>query len=263
MVLAVGDIADCGRTTDDEVAALLIQTPGIVVTLGDNAYPKGSTADYRDCFDPPFGPLTSRMKPAPGNHDYDFYAGVPYFDYFGAVAGDRAQGWYSYDVGSWHIVALNSNCAHVGGCEAGSPQEQWLRADLAAHPAVCTLAYWHHPVFSSGQHGSNTKAAGLFQALYDFHADVVLNGHDHIYERFAPQDPAGVADPIRGIREFVVGTGGQGLYRFGTIKANSEVRDNTRFGALKLTLMPTGYDWEFLPSTGGTAVDSGAGTCAA
>jgi len=185
-----------------------------------------------------------------------------YFSYFGAAAGDPKTGYYSYELGSWHIVALNSECEAIGGCDTGSTQEKWLRADLAAHPAACTLAYFHKPLFSSGgKHGDDPSVKPLWQALYDANADVVIGGHDHDYERFAPQDPDGEADAKRGIREFVAGTGGKNHRPFETPHANSEVRDATAFGVLKLTLKRDGYDWQFLPEAGKTFTDSGSGTC--
>ena len=197
----------------------------------------------------------------PGNHEYLTRAANGYFSYFGAAAGDPATGYYSFDVGAWHVVALNSNCSAVGGCASGSPQERWLRADLAAHPAACTLAYWHHPRFSSGEHGNEPAYDAFWRDLYAAGADVVLNGHDHDYERFAPQDPSGGSDLARGVREFVVGTGGKNHYRFLTLQPNSQVRDATTFGVLELTLHRTSYDWRFLPEPGKTFTDSGSAVC--
>ena len=180
---------------------------------------------------------------------------------FGLAAGDPSTGYYSYNLGAWHIIVINSSCADVGGCGAGSAQEQWLRADLGANPAACTLAYWHHPLFSSGEHGNNTIMLAIWQALYDFDADVVLGGHDHDYERFAPQAPDGAADPARGMREFIVGTGGKSLRPFFTALPNSEVREASTFGVLKLTLSPTGYTWQFVPVADETFTDTGSDTC--
>jgi len=183
--------------------------------------------------------------------------------YFGAAAGEPKKGYYSYDLGEWHIIVLNSECADVGGCNAGSAEELWLRQDLKAHPAACTLAYWHKPLFSSGAaHGDDPEVKPLWDALYAANADVVIGGHDHHYERFAPQDPSGNPDPQRGIREFVVGTGGKNSHRrLASPERNSEVRQADTFGVLKLTLHPTSYDWEFVPETGKTFTDSGSGTC--
>jgi len=266
VLLAAGDIASCSSGGDEATAALLAGVlaggvSGEVVTLGDNAYESGTAAEFANCYDPSWGQQKARTRPATGNHEYLTAGAAGYFGYFGAAAGDPAKGYYSYDLGTWHLVALNSNCAPVGGCGVGSAQEQWLRADLAAHPAACTLAYWHHPRFSSGQHGSDPAYTALWQALYDAHADVVLNGHDHDYERFAPQDPAGAYDPLRGLREFVVGTGGKNHYTFTTVRPNSEVRNSDTFGVLQLTLHATGYDWRFLPEAGKTFTDAGTATC--
>ena len=262
VLAGAGDIAVCGSTTaDDATAALLDGIGGTVATFGDNAYPNGTLSEYTNCYGPNWGRHKARTKPSAGNHEYNTAAAAGYYDYFGAAAGDRTKGYYSYDLGAWHVVVLNSNCLFVS-CLAGSPQEQWLRADLAASNKPCTLAYWHHPRFNSGAtHGNNTAVQPLWQALYDAGAEVILNGHEHIYERFAPQTPSGGADPARGIRQFTVGTGGRGHYSIGTCKANSEVVDNTSFGVLKLTLSAGGYAWEFVPIAGHTFRDSGRGSC--
>ena len=205
--------------------------------------------------------IKERTKPSPGNHEYETPGASGYFNYFGAAAGDPEEGYYSYDLGSWHVISLNSNCSSVpGGCAAGSPQEQWLKADLAAHSNTCTLAYWHHPRFSSGVHGDDTSVAPFWDALYLAGADVVLNGHDHDYERFAPQNPSGQADPAQGIREFVVGTGGAELRNFSRIKPNSEAQVEQKNGVIKMTLRPDGYDWQFLTASAGMA-ESGTGQC--
>jgi Calcineurin-like phosphoesterase len=241
-----------------------------VFPLGDLAYECGSTDAFTRSYDPSWGRLNAIAHPIPGNHEYQTTGAddcdttgqaTPYFDYFGATAGDPSKGYYSYDIGSWHIVALNTNsaCATIA-CAAGSTQEQWLQADLAAHPADCTLAYWHHPLFSSTIAATSASQA-LWQDLYDAGADVILNGHAHVYERFAPQTPSGALDTANGIREFVVGTGGAALHAFSTIEPNSQARNNTTFGVLKLTLHPTGYDWAFTPEAGGTFTDSGSDSC--
>lgn len=267
ILVGAGDIASCGGSGDEATADLLDAifaggVPGRVFTAGDNAYDSGTASEFADCYGPSWGRHKARTGPAPGNHDYNTGGAAGYFGYFGAAAGDPSKGYYSYDLGSWHIVVINSNCSEVGGCGAGSPQEQWLRADLATHPAVCTLAYWHHPRFSSGIHGSSTSVQAIWQALYDYGADVVVNGHDHDYERFAPQDPSGVADPERGIRQFVVGTGGMSHYSFtGPPAANGEVRNGGAFGVLKLTLHSTSLYWEFVPVAGNTFNDSGSQSC--
>jgi len=262
VLVGAGDIADCKDLTGAEATAkLLDQLAGTVMAVGDLAYPDGSKENFA-CYDKTWGRAKSRTRPAPGNHEFHAAGASPYFDYFGATAGDPKTGYYSYELGAWHIIVLNSECKDVGGCEPGSPQERWLRSDLAAHPAACKLAYWHKPLFSSGgAHGNDLTVKPLFQALYDAHADVVVGGHDPDYERFAPQNPDGAADPANGIREFVVGTGGKNHRPFRESKLNSEVRDATAFGVLKLTLKPKSYDWQFIPEAGKIFTDSGTGAC--
>jgi hypothetical protein len=260
VLAAAGDIADCTTQNDEATAALLATMPGATVApLGDNAYPDGSAQDYLNCYAPSWGLYKDQTRPAVGNHEYNTAGASGYFDYFGATAGERGKGYYSYELGSWHIVVLNSNCTKVGGCTATSPQVQWLQADLAAHPSACTLAYWHHPRFSSSQ--TSTPLAPFWQALYKAKAEVVLNGHMHNYERFAEQTPGGIAKPGQGIREFVVGTGGEKLVGFQSIRANSQVHDASTFGVLKLTLQPNGYDWRFVPVAGQSFTDSGTTSC--
>ncbi len=265
--MGAGDIALCGSGGDEATAQLLDAifsggAPGNVFTAGDNAYNSGTASEFADCYEPTWGRHKARTKPAPGNHDYNTGGASGYFGYFGAAAGDPSKGYYSYNLGTWHIIVVNSNCSEVGGCDAGSPQEQWLRADLAANPAVCTLAYWHHPRFSSSStHGSSTLTQAIWQALYDYDAEVVVSGHDHNYERFAPQDANGGADPAGGIRQFVVGTGGKSHYSFGAPIANSDVRNGDTYGVLKMTLHSTSFDWEFVPVAGKTFSDSGSQSC--
>src|SRR3990170_8350684 len=259
VVVAAGDIATCGGSGDEATAALLDGIPGTVITLGDNVYPDGTATEFADCYDPSWGASKDRTRPVPGNHDYRTLGASGYFNYFGAAAGDPSKGYYSYDLGTWHLIALNSECAQIGGCDAGSPQETWLRADLAANQLGNILAYWHRTRYSSGlTHGSATRVRDLYQALYDFHADLIIVGHEHNYERFAPQDADGGADPAWGIREFVVGTGGASHYNFGPPLPNSEVRNSDTFGVLKLTLHPNSYDWDFVPEAGKTFTDSGS-----
>jgi len=254
--VGAGDIASCNTANDQGTATLLDSIPGTVFTLGDNAYPDGSLAAYRDCYGPTWGRLKARTRPAPGNHDYKTPGAAGYYGYFGVAAGDPAKGYYSYDLGAWHILVLNSKVGNPG-----SPQVQWLRADLAAHPALCTLAYWHAPRFSSGTtHGNEPKTQPLWQALYEGGGDIVLSAHEHNYERFAPQAANATLDSAQGIREFVVGTGGAGSYPFGTPLPNSEVRSRDH-GVLKLTLSEGAYSWQFVPVAGATLSDSGSGTC--
>jgi len=261
VIAGAGDIADCSRMSQEGTARVLDGIVGTVVTFGDQAYENGSYTDYMNCYDPSWGRHKPRTRPSPGNHEYNFgsAAGAPgYYQYFGAAAGDPSQGYHSYDLGAWHVIVINSNLA----MNAGSAQEQWLRADLAAHPTVCTVAYWHHPRFSSGGNGSTPATQPIWQALYDFGADLVLNGHDHDYERFAPQTPTGARDDANGIREIIAGTGGNSLYGWpGNPIANSELRSNVNYGILKVTLWPTSYDWDFIPVAGGTFSDHGSALC--
>jgi hypothetical protein len=265
VVVAAGDIADC-RTEGDDATARLVGSidASTVLTLGDNAYPDGSSEDFEECYDPTWGRFKNRTKPVPGNHEYDTRGAEGYFDYFGKAAGDPDQGYYSYNLGQWHLVALNSNCEEVlGGCEASSAQVRWLKADLAANKdKSCTLAYMHHPRVSSGEHGNTHYVKPLWEALHEAGAEVALSGHEHNYERFAPQNPAKKADPERGIRQFVVGTGGgKGHYPIVDPIANSEVHNDDTYGVLKLTLHPKSYEWRFVPVEGGTFSDSGNARC--
>jgi 3',5'-cyclic AMP phosphodiesterase CpdA len=261
-LLAAGDIASCASGGDEQTAALLDTLPGTVLTLGDTAYDDGSAGQFARCYAPSRGRFRDRTYPVPGNHDYQTAGASGYYGFFGPRAGQPGEGWYSFDLGRWHLVALNSNRDEVGGCQPGSEQERWLRADLAAHPARCTLAFWHHPRFSSGTtHGSDPTVAGLWVALYQAGADVVLAGHEHNYERFAPLDPLGRVDPARGVREFVVGTGGRSHYPLGSPLAGSQARSSDSFGLLELRLRPTGYAWRFVPVQGSTFQDSGTASC--
>lgn len=261
ILLAAGDIASCDRLSDEATAALLDTLPGAIAALGDNAYPKGTLREYNTCYGPSWGRHKARTRPAVGNHEYLTTGAQGHWSYWGAAAGPAGKGWYSYDLGAWHIVVLNSNCAEVA-CTPGSEQEQWLRADLAAHAAGCTLAYWHHPRFSSGAaHGSDSIVQPFWEALHEAGTEIVLNGHEHIYERFAPQDPDGAADPTAGIRQFTVGTGGRMPVQIGTIRANSEVRHTGSYGVLELTLGDGNYSWRFVPALGSPLADMGSGSC--
>jgi PKD repeat protein len=262
VLVGAGDIADCTVTEDSATAALVADTPGTVFTLGDNAYLHGTAAEFAACYEPTWGAVKARTKPVAGNHEYDTTNAAPYYAYFGASAGDPAKGWYSYDIGTdWHVVVLNSNCAFVGGCAAGSPQHQWLRADLAASTRPCTVAMWHHPRYSSGTYGQDDITTAFWQTLYEHGAELVLNGHEHDYERFAPQDPKGNLDPAYGMRQIVVGTGGASLRTLGSVAPHSEVRNVTVHGVLKLTLEDGSYDWRFLPIPGATMDEAGTGSC--
>ena len=260
ILVGAGDIADCTNPRDSLTANLLDTIPGTVFALGDNAYENGAPADYQNCYDPHWGRQKARTRPAPGNHDYNTPSASGYFGYFGAAAGDPAKGYYSYDIASWHVVVLNSNV----DASASSPQVAWLKSDLAASSAQCTAAYWHHPFFTSGTtHGHAASMQAAVQALYDAGADVLISGHEHNYERFAPQRPDAAADPSYGLRQFVVGTGGgEGLYNdLGTPSANSEVRNDETFGVLRMSLHDTGYEWRFVPEPRQTFTDVGTAAC--
>ncbi len=262
VMVGAGDIAKCSTEADEATAKLLDNIPGTVFTVGDNAYPSGTASEFKNCYGPSWGRHKSRTRPALGNHEYETAGASGYFGYFGAAAGDPDRGYYSYDRGEWHVVALNSNCKEVGGCGADSPQGRWLRNDLANHPAECTLAYFHHPLFSSGgDHGNQPQVRPLWKALYAANADVIVGAHDHSYERFAPQGPDGARNKERGIRQFVVGTGGGTQHGFGEIGTNSQARKAGTPGVLKLTLKPGSYGWEFVPVAGETFTDSGTKSC--
>jgi hypothetical protein len=268
VIAAAGDIACAPTSThnasscrDKATSDLLVgQNLAAVLTLGDTQYENGVLANFNSSYALSWGRVLAITRPAVGNHEYLTANASGYFSYFGSRAGDPAKGYYSYDIGAWHLIALNSECSHAGGCNAGSPQEAWLKADLAAHPAACVLAYWHEPRFSSGQHGNNAAYAAFWNDLYAAHADLVLNGHDHDYERFGRQSPQAVAD-VNGVREFVVGTGGKNHYPVGAAIANSEVRNAVTYGVLKLTLHPASYDWKFVPESGASFNDSGSEAC--
>jgi len=261
LLVGAGDIASCTSTGDEATAILLDRIDGTVFTMGDNAYDAGTDAEFEECYEPRWGRHKARTYPSPGNHEYYTAYASGFFNYFGAAARDPGRGYYGYDLGEWHLVALNSMCENVGGCEEDSPMIRWLKEDLAANSKTCTLAYWHHPLFSSGYHGSQAKMQPTWVALYAADVELVVNGHDHDYERFVPQDPNGVPDPEQGIREFVVGTGGINLTPFETMEPNSEFRDASTHGVLKLTLRSSSYDWEFVSVPDETTMDSGSGNC--
>lgn len=258
VLVGAGDISKCTSTGDSKTAALLAAIPGTVFTTGDNVYPTGTLSQFQSCYDPTWGAFKSRTRPSPGNHDYETTGASGYYTYFGSLAGAADKGYYAYDLGAWRIYALNSNCWAVGGCGVNSAQTKWLKSDLAANPRRCVLAYWHHPLFSSGEHGNYSRSRAFWDVLYAAHADVVINGHDHDYERFGRQTPSGAAS-ANGIREFVVGTGGAELRPFRSIKPRSLVRNASTFGVLKLTLHATSYDWKFVPQAGKTFTDSKIG----
>ena len=298
VIVAAGDIAcEPGKAPTsstcrqkfvaDRITAI---NPQAVLLLGDNQYYCGSLSEFKGSYDLSWGKFKSKTRPAIGNHEY-ITAGVNgkgptctsanagargYFDYFtrgraspldtnsacSTPGHAKCKGYYSYNIGKWHLIALNSNCGDAGGCSSGSPQHTWLKQDLAANPNnafKCTLAYWHIPMFSSGPRNS-PNATSLFKLLYDANAEVVLNGHEHNYERFAPQTSTGAADSARGLRQFIVGTGGANFTSFGPIAANSQFRDSSHYGVLKLTLKADSYDWQYVGENG-TVYDSGNTKC--
>jgi hypothetical protein len=261
-VIAAGDIAECrwGSPRGAEATARLIETlPGIVLALGDLTYPDGAKAEYDKCYEPTWGRFKSRTRPTLGNHEYNSLGARPYFAYWGQAAGPDDNGFYSFDVGDWHLVALNSN---ILGTALATKQEAWLKEDLNQHQGKCIMAYFHHPRFSSGWHRDNPRLDPLWRLMYKSHVDVVLNGHEHNYERFAPLDPDGRLDERRGIREFIVGTGGAQLIElFPGIHANSQARESTSYGVLTLTLASHSYEWQFLSAPRGIPLDRGSASC--
>lgn len=254
-----GSSSACRMKATSDILGTVPNLAGIL-TLGDNQYEQGQLDNYNVSYAPTWGRYVDKTFPTPGNHEYMTSAAAGYYQYFGQRAGDPSKGYYSYDIGKWHLVALNGNCTEAGGCGKTSPQVTWLTWDLAANPTACTLAYWHQPRFSSGEHGNNANYDTLWRALDAAGVEIVLNGHDHDYERFHPQNPDGVATPT-GIREFVVGTGGKSHYGFSTIAANSAARNGDTFGLLQLALHPTSYDWQFLAESGKNFTDRGTTAC--
>jgi hypothetical protein len=268
VIVTAGDIGDCNRTSDNATGALLDNIAGIVMPLGDIAYLNGTPDEFTNCYDPAWGRHKSRTRPVPGNHDYYTGGAAGYFGYFGAAAGDPTKGYYDFVLGDWLVIVLNTGTEKPADYEAGSQQEQWLRAELASHTQQCVVAVWHHPRFSTtnGRSLIRPEVTALWQALYEYGADLILNGHDHNYQRWAPQKPDGTADPAFGMRQITVGTGGgESLYNFGPIPAgaNLDMRNNDTFGVLKLTLKRGAYDWQFVPAAaaGGSFTDAGSGTC--
>lgn len=259
VVLIASDVAQCDSPGAQLTGQLIKSLPYPVLAAGDLAYPNGSSEDFARCYTPHWGEFKDRTYPAPGNHEYGTPDAAGYFSYFGARAGEPGKGYYSFDLGAWHIVSLNSNRE----LEAGTPQLQWLEADLRRHRQRCVLAYWHHPRYSSGPHGSDEKMQAIWALLQRNGVSVIVTGHDHIYERFAPMNAQGEGDPVRGMRSFVVGTGGAKPYALKQRHALSETADGQAWGVLKMTLHATGYAWEFLPVAGQTLRDAGSAQCVA
>jgi acid phosphatase type 7 len=253
VLLAVGDIGACDQEADDRVARLADSLPGTIALLGDTVYPQATDEVLRECLEPAWGPLRDRIRPAAGNHDYVEGSADAWFDFFGEAAGRAGEGWYSYSLGAWHVVALNSNlCGERGGCDPGSPQHDWLVDDLRQADADCLVAYWHHPRLSSGRHGSQPQVQPLWDALVDGGVDVTLHGHDHTYERLA----------FDGVTSFVVGTGGRSLYLWERDPLpETKARHDQNYGLLYLVLGEGRFTWEFLPLGSTTFTDSGEGDC--
>jgi hypothetical protein len=256
VLVGAGDIAMCGSPGVEATAALLDNIPGTVFTAGDNAYPNGSLSDFGACYESTWGRQKHRTRPAPGNHEYYTPGATDYYQYYGSNAGPAGRGYYSYREGAWLVVSLNSNVASG----SGSPQAEWLKATLAENATPCTLAYWHHPLFTSGPNGLNPYMRELWRILHEAGAEIVIAAHDHLYERFAPQDADGRYDASRGIRGFTVGTGGAHIYDVRSLQPNSEVIGR-EFGVMKFRLKANSYDWQFIPVAGGRFSDAGSGEC--
>jgi hypothetical protein len=266
-IYAAGDVADCRKDnppisaaakTAALIASRLANDPeSAALVLGDSTYPVGRMEEFSNCYQPTWGQFKARTYPSPGNHEYYTPGAIGYFGYFGEAARQGGRSYYSLELGKWHVISLDSNLKS----DEYTAQLAWLKADLDQRKTLCTLAFWHHPVFSSGGHGNDDRMKDAWRMLHAANADVVLSGHDHDYERFAPQDADGRRDEARGIREFVVGTGGAQLTSFGLRKSNSAVSDNRAHGVLRMVLKETGYEWEFLPVSGGFVSDRGAALC--
>jgi hypothetical protein len=266
-LVGAGDIASCSYNRDQATANVVANVAGTVYTLGDNVYPDGTAAQFTNCYHPTWGAHKARTKPSVGNHEYHTQDASGYFNYFGGAAGPSNKGYYSYKRGRWRVIVLNSNCSEVGGCGALSAQGRWLKQVLANYPARCTLAYFHHPLFASTG-AASAEVRPFWNMLYNHNADVILSGHAHYYERFAPQRPDGTRDGSRGIREFVVGTGGAApLQPMTSPRAANSVVDSekspgvTAYGVLRLRLSAGSYAWKFLPVAGENFTDSGTGQC--
>ena len=261
-ILAVGDIAVCGQDDDELTGQLAAGLPGTILGLGDMVYEGGTESEFKRCFNPSWGAVKDRIRPVPGNHEFETAGAGPYYEYFGDAAGTAGLGWYSFDIGAWHVIALNTNCLDQPNlCSDDSAQADWLESELARNPAGCTLAFMHHPRWSSGEHGNDLKIGEFWTMLHDGGVDVLLAANDHNYERFAPMDANGAADATGGIRLFVVGTGGRSLDPFEDIQPNSEARNNVSFGLLQMALYDDGYGWQFVPTDREGYRDGGTDRC--
>lgn len=268
VVMGAGDIAceppslPAPSTCHEFYTSELLTSADLVLTFGDNQYQDGALGKFLGSYHRSWGRFKAKTRPAVGNHDYLTPGAAGYFDYFGSLAGERGKGYYSFDAGGWHFVALNSECSDVGGCGPGSPQYEWLRADLSASTAQCTAAYWHHPRFSAGKYHDDPRYQPFWELLYADAAEVVMSGHDHNYQRYAPMTPEGLRNDAFGMRQFVVGTGGKNHYPVDSLAVpNREVANDSTYGVLKLTLRSDGYDWAFVPAVGGSFTDAGSGVC--
>jgi hypothetical protein len=255
VLLAAGDIGVCGSTAAVGTGQMLDMLEGTILAVGDMAYRHGTAQEFETCYDPVWGRHKARTRPSPGNHEYETSGAVPYFDYFGTQAGPSGLGYYSFRSGDWLVLSLNSNLP-IGGATA---QAQWIRSELTPNTSRCALAYFHHPLYSSGPNGDNARLAGLWQMLYENGVDVIVSAHEHLYERYAPMSPDGQRNDARGIRQFIAGTGGAGLYTVTSAHPQSQIQIVSH-GILKLTLAAAGYNWEFLQPDGGRA-DSGSDVC--
>jgi hypothetical protein len=259
VLVGAGDIGDCGTEADEATARLVESIEGTVFAAGDTAYDRGTLDEFARCYAPTWGRVLSRTLPAVGNHEYETAGAAGYFAYYGPLAGTPGEGWYARDVGTWRVYVLNSNCGFVP-CGAGSPQLAWLESELRDRPARCSLAIWHHPFVSSADRESDARIGPLWAATVEGGVDIVVTGHDHFYERFAPLGVDG--DPAAdGTRLFIVGTGGRLLDPFGAVEPGSEARDASTYGVIAYDLGDGFYRWRFLPAAGGTFTDSGEGTC--
>lgn len=262
LLAGAGDVAGCAYDEDEVTARYLesLAPSAAIFTTGDNVYERGTDAEFAQCYDPTWGRFRDRTYPVPGNHEYETDGAAPYFRYFGDRVGAPGRSWYAWDLNGWRIYGLDSNCLVLGSCDGPDGQAAWLRDDLAARPARCVAAMWHHPRYSSGRHGDTPSIQPLWAALADAGAELVLNGHDHAYERFTARGAAGLADPERGLRQFTVGTGGRELSRFRDTSPLTEARDAATYGVLVLSLWLDRYEWRFVP-TEGSFTDGGSGTC--
>lgn len=255
-LVGAGDIARCHFSAAHMTALLLDAIDGTVFTTGDNVYQRGTAKEFRKCYEPTWGRHKHRTYPSPGNHDYSTKDAAPYFEYFGERAGPPGLGYYSYDLGDWHILSLNSNIA----ADEESAQMKWLRDDLSRSKHRCTLAYWHHPIYASSKRTNNLRMKEIFAVLHEAGVDVVVTGHEHGYERFLPMNARGEPDEANGVRSFIVGTGGAILGIYGKVHPGSEVRLR-RHGVIKFTLKKASYEWEFVSALDDQETDKGFSAC--